>query len=201
VTPRLPASTATTTHPRPALTRFERRTTQGVSVTFALNDSDPTIKAVRDRLRFESSQEVRWGRNPIAPACLPYLGFHARAVWRGDRAESVGAVGGVADTLPQGAVQAVYTADDRHRILVLAARTTDPRVASLEFQSGGLVDRQRTIDGWTTLVLVVPAVGIPGDVVPGVLTARAADGSIVARVDPNASRAPDPCLPPFQPVA
>jgi hypothetical protein len=173
-------------------------------VTFALNNSDPIIKAdikaERDKLKFESSQEVGWGGHPIAPSCLPYFGYRANANWHGNPAAVVGVATGVADKLPQGGVQAVYTTDNRHRVLVLPVHTTDPRVATLEFESGGLVDQQRPIEGWATLVLVVRSTGIPGDVVPSALIARAADGSIVARVDPNKGRLPDPCLPPFEPT-
>jgi len=156
------------------------------------------IKRVHDRLIRESADEVRWGRKPISPVCLPQFAYRATATWGASRGESEGLANVAANTLPQGGVQDVYTPDNRHRFLILAVNTRNPRVALLEFESGGLVDRQRPIDGWVTLVLVVRAVGIPGDVVPGVLTARAVDGSMVARVDPNKGRVPDPCLPPFE---
>jgi hypothetical protein len=202
-TPPLPSTTTTTTTfpPDPALTTFARRTAQGVSITFSMNTRDPLIKAYRAKLKRASAVEVSEGRNPVSPECLPRLAYRETATWGATRATIASPAVGVATKIPRSGSDARYTPDNRHRILLVVVRTADPRVATLEIESDGRIDRQRPISGWAALALVAPVVGTPlGEAVPFVFAARAANGSVTARVKSDQESNGDPCLPPFRPL-
>jgi hypothetical protein len=182
-----------------ALPRFTRRTAQGVAIAFAIDDDDPIIARVRERLIGESKFEVANGRRPVDSRCLPTLAYRVSANYGTATFKDDFPTSPLSAEPPRGGVHVTYTSDQKHELAILWMSTSDPRVDSIQFASAGLVDRQHVVGGWVALALVLSPVGTTGDetVVTGQVSTRAKSGSVLSRLSIPSPPTSNPCTAPF----